>query len=229
MNMRREAMIWSIAITAAIALGLVVVGGAIALTFSRPNFAPLYFAAAPYRQDDYSAEGVETVRLNPLDPSLEQEVILEDQARGVPVFKANYDLPIAPPVPNNVLLPEPISAPSVSNNVLLPEPTSAPLVSNNVPPLKPTSAPLAPVVAPAGPSIAPPSPVAAPVGPISAPPNHKGKPNPGGVIGGGGKGSGNGGVNKGGGIGGGGKGGGNGGGGGKGGGNGGGGGGGGKK
>jgi hypothetical protein len=69
MNMRREAMLWSMAIAIAIALGLMVVWVAIALAFSRPNLEPLYFASAPYRQDDYSAEDVNSGRLSPLDPA----------------------------------------------------------------------------------------------------------------------------------------------------------------
>jgi hypothetical protein len=102
MNMRHEALLWSIAITAAIALGLIVVWGAIALAFSRPNFAPLYFAAAPYRQDDYSAEDMDAVRLNPLDPSLEQEVALGYQARVNPMPDVNYNPAIAPPAPADI-------------------------------------------------------------------------------------------------------------------------------
>ena len=81
MNRQREAILWGAAITASIALGLIVVWAAIALAFSQPVPVTLYFVAVPYRQDDYSAEGADIARLNPLDPSLEQESILEDEAR----------------------------------------------------------------------------------------------------------------------------------------------------
>src|SRR5438128_456292 len=95
MNTRREAILWSIAIAAAIALGLAVVWVAIVLAFSRPNLAPLYFASAPYRQDDYSADDTNAAQISPLDPALEQEAIREDQARGNPLFNAGYYLKVA--------------------------------------------------------------------------------------------------------------------------------------
>ncbi len=93
MNMRREAVLWSLTIVIAIMLGLAVVWVAVALAFSRPNLAPLYFSAAPYRQDDYSAEGVNSGRFNPLDPALEQEVIFEDRARSF-TPDANHPKPV---------------------------------------------------------------------------------------------------------------------------------------
>ena len=98
MNMRREAMLWSVAITAAVALGLVVVWAAIALAFRQLNFMPLYYVAASYSQDDYSAEGVNSARLNPLDPSLEQEVIFEDKTSGIQAPHPKVVLPAAQPL-----------------------------------------------------------------------------------------------------------------------------------
>jgi len=70
MNVRREAILWSITVTTAIVLGLAVVWVAIILAFSWPDLAPLHFAAVPYSQDDYSAEQPGAARLNPLDPAL---------------------------------------------------------------------------------------------------------------------------------------------------------------
>lgn len=81
MSARREALIWSIVITLAIALGLVVVWAAIMLAFARPNLAPLYYVPAPYNQDDYSPEDVNAAYFSPLDEALEEEALREDQAR----------------------------------------------------------------------------------------------------------------------------------------------------
>ena len=81
MNKKREAILWSMMITTSIMLGLIVVWGAIVLAFSQTVLAPLYFVAAPYHQDDYSAEGVNAVRFNRLDPALEQEALREDGMR----------------------------------------------------------------------------------------------------------------------------------------------------
>ncbi len=149
MNRRREAILWGIAITASFALGLIVVWAAIALAFSRPNPVPLYFAAAVYRQDDYSAEGVDTVRLNPLDPSLEQEAIREDEARNnlslnvTPLKLADQATPtVALPVsantpPTQAATNAPVPAPTdtplpASTNTAVPAPTDTPLpVSTN--------------------------------------------------------------------------------------------------
>jgi hypothetical protein len=140
MTLRQEAVLWSIAITAAIVLGLTVVWAAIALAFSQPNLAPLYFAAAPYRQDDYSAEDVNLVRLNPLDPNLEQEALREDQARSSLVPQANpLELvvsamsTVAPPTltPRPVLattaVPAPLNTlPSVPTQTATPIPGNTP-------------------------------------------------------------------------------------------------------
>jgi hypothetical protein len=126
MNKRRETMGWSMVIVAAIALGLVVVWAAIMLAFSRLNLAPLYFDAAPYRQDDYSAEGVDVARLNPLDPALEQEVIFEDLARSSPVPKIKSTAPTNTPLPKptNTHLPLPTSTsqPAPTNTSVAPSP-----------------------------------------------------------------------------------------------------------
>ena len=122
MNKRREAILWSMAIAAAIVLGLVVVWAAIALAFSRLNLAPLYFDAAPYRQDDYSAEGEDVARLNPLDPALEQEVILDDQARGSSVPTVNSSVPTNTPSPKPTHTPLPLPT-----STSLPGPTSTSL------------------------------------------------------------------------------------------------------
>src|SRR5689334_23189121 len=126
MNMRHEAIVWSLAVGAAVILALAVVWGAIALAFSRPNLEPLYFSATHYRQDDYSAEGADTMRLSPLDPALEQEVILEDLARGNLVLKVNYvrlanvNIPGQPaPAPANPSSP-------TSANPVPPAPTNTP-------------------------------------------------------------------------------------------------------
>src|SRR5689334_15139893 len=97
MNTRRETLLWSLTILMAIALGLTVVWVAITLAFSQPNIAPLYFAAIPYSQDDYSAEAVGAARLSPLDPALELEVMREDQALGTPMPVANQPQVPAPP------------------------------------------------------------------------------------------------------------------------------------
>ena len=105
MNVRHEAILWGLAVAVAIALGLVVVRGAITVAFSQPNLAPLYFSAIPYRQDDYSTENELAVRLNPLDPSLEQEAILEDQARSRLVLNDTYRLRGA----DHYALPTPIN------------------------------------------------------------------------------------------------------------------------
>jgi uncharacterized membrane protein YgcG len=121
MNMRREAMIWSIAITASIALGLVVVWAAITFAFGRQNFAPLYYVAAPYSQDDYSAEGVDSARLNPLDSSLEQEIILIGPAITTPVSTLE---PIVAPEPT--LEPIVTSEPTL-DPIITPEPTLDPI------------------------------------------------------------------------------------------------------
>jgi hypothetical protein len=126
MNKRRETMGWSMVIVAAIALGLVVVWAAIMLAFSRLNLAPLYFDAAPYRQDDYSAEGVDVARLNPLDPALEQEVIFEDLARSSPVPNIKSTAPTNTPLPKptNTHLPLPTSTsqPAPTNTSVAPSP-----------------------------------------------------------------------------------------------------------
>lgn len=90
MNMRREAILWALAIGFAISLALMVIWGAIALAFGRPDLEPLYFSATHYHQGDYAADDTDSARLNPLDPALEQEVILEDLARGNLVLKVNY-------------------------------------------------------------------------------------------------------------------------------------------
>jgi hypothetical protein len=92
MNMRREATLWSITVSAAVATGLAVIWAAIALAFSQPNRAPLYFAVAAYRQNDYSADSVDVVRLEPLDPGLEQEAAVEDKARSKITPEAEYNL-----------------------------------------------------------------------------------------------------------------------------------------
>ncbi len=149
MNMRREAVLWSMAIVAAIALGLVVVWAAIALAFNQPNLAPLYFAAAPYRQDDYSAEGADAGRLSPLDPGLEQEVMLEDQARGNPVLNIQYDFQATPkatrrPASTNTSVPAPTNTTVTPGPTKTPEPTKAPKSTNTPEPTrtpKPTGTP----------------------------------------------------------------------------------------
>ena len=82
MNIKREAILWSMMIATAVMLGLIVVSGAIVLAFHQTVLAPLYFVAAPYYQDDYSAEGVDAVRFHPLDPALEQEALQEDSRRA---------------------------------------------------------------------------------------------------------------------------------------------------
>ncbi|PKN95264.1 MAG: hypothetical protein CVU44_00875 [Chloroflexi bacterium HGW-Chloroflexi-6] len=148
MNMRHEAILWSRAIAVAIVLGLAVVWAVIALAFSRPNLAPLYFAAAPYRQDDYSAEGEYVMRLNPLDPALEQEAIIEDLARGNPVFDdidlnpASTNIALSP-TSTSVRLPTRTSIPPLtSTSIPLPTSTSIPPpTSTSVPPPTSTSAP----------------------------------------------------------------------------------------
>ena len=81
MNKKREAILWSMMVTISVVLGLIVVWGAVVLAFRQTVLAPLYFVAAPYHQDDYSAEGVNAVRFNRLDPALEQEALREDSMR----------------------------------------------------------------------------------------------------------------------------------------------------
>jgi hypothetical protein len=119
MNPRREAMLWSISITGSIVLGLVVVWGAIVLAFDQPDLAPLHFAAASYRQDDYSAEVAGAVRFNPLDPGLEQEAVSEDRARNNPMFKVNHP-GLASPVSQTL-------TPAASTDIILPTSTGTPL------------------------------------------------------------------------------------------------------
>src|SRR3970040_2255897 len=98
MSMRREAVLWSMAIAAAAALGLGVVWAAIRLSLGRPALAPLDFAVARYRLADYSAGGVEAPRLNPLDPRLEEEAIVEDLARASLAPDVN-DMTLGPEAP----------------------------------------------------------------------------------------------------------------------------------
>lgn len=127
MNKRRETILWSIAIAVTSALGLIVVWAVIALAFSQLTLAPLYFDAAPYRQDDYSTEGEDVARLNPLDPALEQEVILDDQARGSSVPTVNPSEPTNTPSqkPTNTRLPLPTSTSLPGpTNTSLPTPTN---------------------------------------------------------------------------------------------------------
>jgi uncharacterized membrane protein YgcG len=132
MNMKREAALWSVAITAAVALGLVVVWAALALAFNQPNFTPLYYVAAPYSQDDYSAEGVDSARLNPLNPSLEQEVNFDGQPSGThtsnPVIVAPEPVVVATPPEPVIVLPEPVVAPM--EPIIVPRvPKSEPVIS----------------------------------------------------------------------------------------------------
>lgn len=194
--MRREAVLWSLAIAAAIILGLVVIWAAIALAFGQPNLAPLYFSAAPYRQDDYSAENVTTARLNPLDPNLVEEVLLEDQARGLPVLKISYFLeppnpavstpiPSAPanqplPAATDPVLPAIVST-SAPKTPLAAAPTTPPLVSAN------TAVPVATQLPVPAPTLPPP--------PVSRPtklPGNNGNANGNGSGTGNGNGNGNG-------------------------------------
>jgi hypothetical protein len=135
MSTQREAVLWGLAIATAMALGLIVVWSAIELAFSRPTLAPLYFSVTRYRQDDYSIESEDAALLSPLEPGLEQEVIIEDLARGNLALKVNYlniaDQPArTDPVRLATITPSPESTHS-----------SAP-AATNVPELTTTNTPL---------------------------------------------------------------------------------------
>lgn len=123
-------MLWSITITSAIVLGLVVVWMAIAIAFGQQNLAPLHFVAASYRQDDYSIESVDTLRLNPLDESLEQEIILEGQPNISFPPEPNNDLTVASSTPINTPSTVPTNTPS-------PTPTNIPATPKPPKTLKP--------------------------------------------------------------------------------------------
>ncbi|HET7143241.1 MAG TPA: hypothetical protein VFI68_04395 [Anaerolineales bacterium] len=150
MNKRREAMLWSITITSAIALGLVVVWMAITMAFGQQNLAPLHFVAAPYRQDDYSAESQDMVRLNPLDENLEQEVILEEQANSSFLLNPDGKLPLASSTPTNIPQTMPTNTPpstltnipATSQQPNTPKPPKTPKPPNpNQPPPNPNKTP----------------------------------------------------------------------------------------
>ena len=162
MNKRREAMLWSITITSAIVLGLVVVWMAIAIAFGQQNLAPLHFVAASYRQDDYSIESVDTLRLNPLDESLEQEIILEGQPNISFPPEPNNDLTVASSTPINTPSTVPTNTPS-------PTPTNTPqIVPTNTPSPTPTNIPATPK----------PPKTLKPPNPNQPPPNPNKTPNP---------------------------------------------------
>lgn len=155
-------MLWSITITSAIALGLVVVWMAIALAFGQQNLAPLHFVAAPYRQEDYSIESVDTLRLNPLDESLEQEIIIEEQANNSFLSEPNNDPTLTSSTATNIL-------PTMPTNTL-------PSTLTNIPALVQTNSPSpTPINIPATPK---PSKTPKPPNPNQPPPNPNKTPNP---------------------------------------------------
>src|SRR5690242_257316 len=142
MNMQREAVLWGLAIATAMAVGLIVVWSAIELAFSRPNLAPLYFSITRYRQDDYSTESEDAALLSPLDPGLEQEVIIEDLARGNLALKVHYlNLADQPDQTDPVLVATITPSPD-STNSLEPSATKvSPLTATNTPLPAPTNTP----------------------------------------------------------------------------------------
>jgi hypothetical protein len=156
MNVRREAILWSITIISAIALGLIVVWAAIVLAFRRPNQVALYYSVAPYRQDDYSAESLDTPRLNPLDPNLEQEAILEDEARDALILDFNQltladqvspsttpaaNIPVLTSTNLPVVISTSTSMPAPANTSVPPRPENSPQPTQPDKPGKPTQPP----------------------------------------------------------------------------------------
>ena len=122
-------------ITSAIGLGLLVVSMAITTAFGQQRLVALDFVAAPYRQDDYSADNVDTPRLNPLDEGLVKEIVLEDPANSIFLADTGNAPTVPASIPTNI---------SVSIPAAVPTNTPAPIANptnGNKPPSNPTKPP----------------------------------------------------------------------------------------